>query len=123
MFSCPVCMCGVEAYSRLDVGKHLRSHIDSRDYPDAFSLKCSQNDCASFFVGFDGYVKYFHIKHTVLYACSINRRPNELVEPPVDTPVFRSHNTKTRYISKMVLHMRMIRQYETLIRLFILMGQ
>ena len=71
MFLCLVCKCGVEVYSRLDVGKHLRSYVKSRDYSVAFPLWCSQNDCASVFEEHDGYVKHFHriIKHrNVLYG-------------------------------------------------------
>ena len=87
MFFCPVCQKSVEVSSRLDVGKHLRGHINSLDYPVAFPLKCLQNECcASSFESLDGYVKHFHNRHTALYDNRDIRHPPNLPQPEVNIP-------------------------------------
>lgn len=54
MFNCPFCKKIVEVSSRLDVGRHVRMHIRTLDYPVSIPNKVlsTQMSCELFFVGF-----------------------------------------------------------------------
>lgn len=67
MFNCPVCKVSLEVGSRLDVGRHLRVHIRTLDYPLSFPLKC-QHGCHSPYSSLDAFVKHKDKKHSLQYS-------------------------------------------------------
>ncbi|KAK4004222.1 hypothetical protein OUZ56_005964 [Daphnia magna] len=68
MFNCPVCKKNVEGDSRLDVGRHMRMHISTLDFPVAFPIQCCQQRCHSIYSSLDAFVKHMDKKHSRQYS-------------------------------------------------------
>ena len=64
MFNCLFCKKIVEVSSRLDVGRHVRMHIRTLDYPVSKSIKCCQHRCHASYSSLDSFVKHVNKKHS-----------------------------------------------------------
>lgn len=71
MFNCPFCKKIVEVSSRLDVGRHVRMHIRTLDYPVAFPIKCCQHRCHASYSSLDSFVKHVNKKHSRQYSGAV----------------------------------------------------
>lgn len=68
MFNCPVYKVSLEVGSRLDVGRHLRMHMRTLDYPLSFPIKCCQHGCHSPYSSLDAFVKHMDKKYSLQYS-------------------------------------------------------